>query len=88
MTEDPVGQPPGKQRWSASDYLVFAAAGGFVLGIVAAVAASSDNPGLATFILLVGGFVVCTWWLIGCAAIGAQVALRARDRARDGAQGL
>jgi hypothetical protein len=71
---------PGKRRWTAADYLVFAAIGGFLLAVVVMVAASSDNPGFATFALLVGGLLVGTWWLIGCVAIGVRVALRERDR--------
>lgn len=87
---DLIGTPPGdgpkpagkgRGHWSGGDYLVFAAFGAFIAGLVASVAASSGSTDFATFVLIAGSALFGSWWLIGCAAIGVRVALRERDEA-------
>ena len=48
--------------------------------VVAIVAARSDGGGaFATLLVVTGGLLFGSWWLIGCAAVGVRDALRERD---------
>ena len=77
---DLIGDKSRRGHWTAGDYLVFAAVGAFVVAVVAIVAARSDGGGaFATLLVVTGGLLFGSWWLIGCAAVGVRVALRERD---------